>query len=124
MKKRCLNKNNKNFPNYGGRGISVCEEWMEFISFRDWSLSNGYAEGLAIDRIMVNGDYEPTNCRFVTATVNNRNKRTTKLSTEKVSAIRALLEAGDMTQKQIGEKYGVPQTAISQIKSNKLWATI
>lgn len=73
MKERCNNPNNKRYKNYGGKGIKVCEEWMSFENFRDWSLQNGYDEGLTIDRIDCNGNYEPSNCRYVTTKVQNRN---------------------------------------------------
>ena len=66
IKARCLNPNNPKYKNYGGRGITVCGDWEQsYESFRDWSLNNGYAENLSIDRIEVNGNYEPSNCRWV-----------------------------------------------------------
>ena len=73
MKRRCNNPNCKEYPNYGGRGIRVC--WESFYDFKKWALSNGYAPGLEIDRINNNGNYEPGNCRFVSHSINNRNKR-------------------------------------------------
>lgn len=73
MKRRCNNPSCKDYPNYGGRGIRV--GWESFDDFKKWALSNGYAPGLEIDRINNNGNYEPGNCRFVSHSVNNRNKR-------------------------------------------------
>lgn len=76
MRERCYDPKSKRFPDYGGRGISVCEEWRhDFASFRDWALANGFREGLSIDRIDVNGNYCPENCRWITMAEQQKNKR-------------------------------------------------
>lgn len=76
MRKRCFNPKNKSFKYYGGRGITVCEEWNDsFQAFYDWALKNGYQEGLQIDRINNDGNYEPSNCRWVSAKENNSHRR-------------------------------------------------
>ena len=73
IKQRCFNKNSVSYKNYGGRGITICEKWLDFLSFKEWALQNGYREGLTIDRINVNGNYEPLNCRYVSRAEQNRN---------------------------------------------------
>ena len=76
MKDRCSNPNNKAYCNYGGRGIKVCDEWFNSLEkFYQWSMENGYAEDLSIDRIDNDGNYEPENCRWVDRKIQNRNKR-------------------------------------------------
>ncbi|UUV26102.1 MULTISPECIES: hypothetical protein [Lysinibacillus] len=75
MKERCDNPNSKSFQYYGGRGIKIHDIWSTFEKFKNWAYNNGYEEHLTIDRIDVNGDYEPLNCRWVTMKVQNNNKR-------------------------------------------------
>lgn len=78
MKQRCYNKNHKHYKHYGGRGIAVCSEWVDdFQAFYDWSINNGYEDNLTIDRMDVNGNYEPSNCRWVTMEQQNNNRRNT-----------------------------------------------
>ena len=81
MKSRCENPNRPKFKDYGYRGIEICEEWQDAGNFAKWAFSNGYKQGLQIDRIDNDGNYEPSNCRFVTPKENSRNRRNTKLLT-------------------------------------------
>ena len=75
MKKRCSNKYNKDYKNYGGRGIKVCKIWANYVAFKKWALAHGYRDDLQIDRIRNNGNYKPSNCRWVTRKENQRNTR-------------------------------------------------
>ena len=78
MKARCQTHTAHNYKNYGGRGIKVCEEWQKFEPFYEWAMANGYQKGLTLDRIDVNGNYEPSNCRWATWKTQANNKRNTK----------------------------------------------
>lgn len=76
MKKRCYNINDEAYKYYGGRGIKVCNEWLnDFQAFYDWAMNNDYKENLTIDRIDVDTDYKPGNCRWATNKDQQRNKR-------------------------------------------------
>lgn len=75
MKQRCLNPNNSRFHRYGGRGIKICQEWLDdFLAFYTWAIANGYQSNLTIDRRDNDGDYTPDNCRWVTMTVQLQNR--------------------------------------------------
>ncbi len=71
MKQRCLNPNNKAYKYYGKRGIVICKEWLKnYLAFKWWAMSHGYKEGLTIDRIDSTGNYESSNCQWITASEN------------------------------------------------------
>ncbi len=75
MKQRCSNPNASSYEDYGGRGITICDEWLDPDNFFKWALSSGYDKKLTLDRIDVDGNYEPSNCRWVTVKKQNNNRR-------------------------------------------------
>lgn len=80
MKKRCYNLKYKRYNDYGGRGIKICNEWLnDFKVFYDWAMQNGYKDNLTIDRIDVNGNYEPSNCRWANIKTQANNKRNNRI---------------------------------------------
>lgn len=82
MKQRCYNKKTPSYKYYGGRGITICDKWKDnFTSFYNWAIKNGYKENLTIDRVDVNGNYCPENCRWATYSEQARNKRNNHLIT-------------------------------------------
>lgn len=78
MRYRCENPRNEGFKNYGGRGVTVSGEWLDFDQFQKWAIEAGYRDDLEIDRIDVNGNYEQKNCHWVSRIENQKNKRTTR----------------------------------------------
>lgn len=75
IKTRCYNPKKDTYAYYGGKGITMCQEWLNnFMAFYNWSMNNGYKKGLTIDRLNPNGNYEPSNCRWVTASQQQNNK--------------------------------------------------
>ena len=98
IKNRCENPNRPNYKNYGGRGIKLCAEWQKAENFVRWALSNGYVKGLQIDRINNDGDYEPSNCRFVTCKQNSNNRR---------NSVRFYSDGECLTAEETAKKYGV-----------------
>src|SRR5690606_32173246 len=84
MKARCFSEKNRSYKHYGGRGITMCDEWRDdFMTFHNWCISSGYKKGLSIDRIDNNGNYEPDNCRWSTQKEQQRNRRSNRLVTYK-----------------------------------------
>ena len=129
LKNRCFSESNPRYSHYGGRGITVCDDWKnDFVSFWEWAMANGYESSLTIDRINNDGDYCPENCRWVTRAENNRNRpniRPNRMFVEdQVIEIRKLGASGLCTQKQIGVMFGVNQQTISKIINRRSYKEV
>lgn len=74
MKDRCLNENHTHYKYYGGRGISICDEWFDFSKFEEWAMQSGYNDSLTLDRINNDGNYSPENCKWSTVMEQNNNR--------------------------------------------------
>lgn len=110
MKERCYRINHKHYKDYGGRGIEICTEWKDdYLTFKQWALCNGYKENLTLDRINVNGNYEPQNCRWTTVKEQMNNKRNNHLIE---------IEGEMLTISQISEKYNIPQSTVRWRSNN------
>lgn len=111
MKDRCYRQKCKEYPRYGERGICVCDEWLNnFESFRDWAMASGYKDGLTIDRIDNNGNYEPTNCRWSTGKEQANNRRSNHTIT---------YNGQTRTLKEWAELYGIPYGLLkNRIRAN------
>ena len=108
MKHRCYSPNATGFKNYGGRGITVCEEWKNsFQVFYDWSMSNGYEEHLTIDRIDVNGNYKPSNCRWVSMEIQQNNRKNNILIEENgcLKTIKQLAKEKGINRSTVWRRY-------------------
>lgn len=111
MRQRCNDVNATSYVNYGGRGIKVCADWNNFKLFCEWAITNGWQSNLQIDRKDNNGNYNPDNCRFVTAKINSNNRRSNILVT---------LNGQLLTLKQACEKLSLNDKLIRQrIKRDK-----
>lgn len=121
MMGRCYREKNNRYHNYGGRGITVCDEWKISSNFIKWCDSFGdMPKGTQIDRIDNDGNYEPSNCRLVTPKENARNRSTTKLNIDKVKQIRSLYSSG-VTQDAIASDFNVAQTTVSSVVIRRTW---
>ena len=103
MRQRCMNPKSTHYKNYGGRGIRVCDEWLTlFEPFYEWAMSHGYHEGLTIDRIDNDGNYEPCNCRWVTNKVQSNNRRNNHVIEKKT--VTQWAESNNMNPKLVGQR--------------------
>lgn len=126
MKGRCYNLHNKSYPRYGGRGITVCNEWLHnFQAFYDWAMVNGYRDDLSIDRIDVNGNYEPSNCRWATMKEQQNNRSTNRIITigNKTKTLKEWCEQYGLDYKMVHKKITVlgwtPEEALELVPRKK-----
>lgn len=119
---RCRYPATKDFKWYGGRGITVCQEWaLHPERFIEWALTHGWKRGLELDRIDNDGNYTPENCRFITHRVNSQNRRTVVVTPEKARAVKALRDSGK-TASDVGLIVGVSRQCVLQIWNGKTWS--
>ena len=111
MHRRCYNTHGRDFNRWGGRGITVCNEWLSFDAFREWSLDNDYEAGLLLDRKNNTGNYEPANCRWATSKQQQNN-----LSNNVVFTIDGVTKPLQDWCDDFGKKY---QTVYSRLRSGK-----
>jgi hypothetical protein len=109
MRSRCLSPTDWNWQNYGARGITICREWSSFPRFMKWALKNGWSSGLTIDRVDVNGHYEPANCRWTDAAGQAENKRPAKVA---VNAVLVQHEGVTLNLRQWAAKTGIGYTTL------------
>lgn len=114
MKSRCNNPRVDSYPQYGGRGIKVCNEWNDYLAFKEWAISNGYCDNLSIDRIDTNGDYTPQNCRWATLVEQGNNKRNNHLLT---------LDGKTQTMAEWSREVGIPYSTLKRRINNYGWTT-
>ena len=119
MLSRCKRVGNASYASYGGRGVTVCDRWQSFESFLADMGPRPY--GHQIDRIDVNGDYEPANCQWVTPALNAQNRRNNKLDRSKVEEIRRLYSLGGISQMELGRRYNVHGATIGSVVRHEQW---
>ena len=126
MKARCNNPHNSDYKYYGGKDIRVCDDWNTFEGFKNWAFKNNYQEGLTIDRINPNSNYEPTNCRWITSTENiSRMNHTRKgrrdykknISIDTVKEIIRLLETTNLKYEDIGKLTNTNYSRVKRINN-------
>lgn len=112
MKQRCLNPSRNDYINYGAKGISICDEWLEFSLFAEWAYDCGYHDTLTLDRIDPYGNYEPANCRWVNLKTQENNRR---------NNVRLTFHGETHTRQEWSEITGVKYTTIRNRIDNLKW---
>ena len=121
MKQRCDVPTCSVYKDYGGRGITYCEAWREFLPFRDWAMVSGYDAGFLLDRIDNNGNYSPENCRWATSIQSAMNRRTNAGQSEADIREMKILHNIGMKNEWIAALYGITLGRFSDIREKKLW---
>jgi len=126
IKARCYNRNNKEYILcYGSKGIKMCDEWKNsFIIFREWALNNGYSDNLTIDRINGNGNYEPSNCQWITKNLNSQKTSRNKLNLEIARKIRGIYKISNLSTYDLANIFNVCRSNIGNIINNKIWREV
>jgi hypothetical protein len=119
MRQRCNNPKNARFNYYGARGITICERWNDFAVFLS-DMGRKPTPKHSLDRIDVNGNYEPSNCRWATQDVQMQNTRRTSLSEDKVREIWALAATG-LGPTEIAKRVGGTKPNIQSVLAGKTW---
>lgn len=128
MMARCLNSKVENYKYYGERNIEICKEWLDYLTFAKWARENGYKDNLTIDRINNNGNYEPTNCQWITKSENSRKdhqgekSNNAKLTQQEVIIIRKI--ENKIKQKHLASFFNVSRDTIYDILSYRTWKHI
>ena len=123
MYKRCYNPKSVRYSRYGGRGITICDEWFNSrITFFEWALNNGYDNSLTIDRIDNDKGYSPENCRWVSYETQNQNSTACKLNPEIVIKIRERWP--DSSYTILAKEFNVSKSTISRIVTFKIWKNL
>ena len=102
------------------KNIIVCNDWKQYINFKEWALKNGFKKGLTIERINNDNGYNPNNCKFATRAEQSRNRTTTKLNWNKVNIIRKMCDEG-ITHKKIAALFNITRQTVSDINVNRRW---
>lgn len=121
IRSRCTNPSASNFKYYGGRGISVCDEWTNnTVAFVEWASQNGWRPGLEIDRINHDGNYTPENCQFITHKQNSRKTRRSKTTEAQAKLVKSMFAEGASVN-EAAVKSGVSYMSAWHIRKGNSW---